>query len=132
MDCVIVDAGADDAALAMSCPPAAFLGQGFLGSAAVALRPDGLLAVNCVARARAPLEAAVRALQARSGLLFQTLEVFSELLTVAGKMLRCLPCIIRYLRPVHLGALWHIRRGVLVRRGRHRVTFYGVKEILNS
>ena len=68
VDCVVVDAGADDAALAMSCPPPAFLGQGFLGSAAAALRPGGLLAVNCVARSRAPLEAAARALQARFGL----------------------------------------------------------------
>ena len=65
LDCLVVDAGADDAGLAMSCPPAAFLGQGFLGCGAAALRPGGLLAVNCVARARAPLEAAARALQAR-------------------------------------------------------------------
>ena len=65
LDCLVVDAGADDAALAMSCPPPAFLGQGFLESAAAALHPGGLLALNCVARARAPLDAAARALQAR-------------------------------------------------------------------
>ena len=65
LDCLVVDAGAADAGLAMSCPPPAFLGQGFLASAAAALRLGGLLAVNCVARARAPLEAAARALQAR-------------------------------------------------------------------
>ena len=65
LDYLIVDAGADDASLAMSCPPAPFLEAGFLGAAAAALRRDGLLAVNCVARAYAPVQAAVRMLQVR-------------------------------------------------------------------
>jgi hypothetical protein len=38
----------------------------FLRDAAAALRPDGLLAVNCVARADGPVRKAVRALQARA------------------------------------------------------------------
>lgn len=65
LDYLIVDAGADDASLAMSCPPAPFLEPGFLGAAAAALCRDGLLAVNCVARADAPVQAAVRVLQVR-------------------------------------------------------------------
>jgi len=38
----------------------------FLRDAAAALRPDGLLAVNCVARADGPVREAVCALQARA------------------------------------------------------------------
>ncbi len=38
----------------------------FLQDAAAVLRPDGLLAVNCVARADSPVREAVRALRARA------------------------------------------------------------------
>jgi precorrin-6B methylase 2 len=50
LDALVVDAGSNDASLAMSCPPPAFLERPFLAAAAAALRPGGCLAVNCVAR----------------------------------------------------------------------------------
>ena len=63
LDVVVVDAGSGDASLAMSCPPAAFLEQPFLRNACTALRPGGLLAVNCVTRLDATFLRAAQAIQ---------------------------------------------------------------------
>lgn len=50
LNVLIVDAGSSDASLAMSCPPAPFLKTAFLKAAHRALKPSGLLVVNCVTR----------------------------------------------------------------------------------
>ena len=63
LDLLVVDAGSGDASLAMSCPPAAFLEQPFLRNACTALRPGGLLAVNCVTRLDATFLQAAQAVQ---------------------------------------------------------------------
>ena len=63
LDLLVVDAGSGDASLPMSCPPAPFLESAFLGDAKQALKPGGMLAVNCVSRAAEPYRAAVKALQ---------------------------------------------------------------------
>ncbi|CAL8464325.1 g3860 [Coccomyxa elongata] len=64
LDVLIVDAGSGDASLAMTCPPAAFLGERFLTDAHAAVRPDGLLIVNCVSRSAEAFSKATQALQA--------------------------------------------------------------------
>ncbi|KAL3138414.1 hypothetical protein ABBQ32_006209 [Trebouxia sp. C0010 RCD-2024] len=63
LDLLVVDAGSGDASVAMSCPPAPFLESTFLGDAKQALKPGGMLAVNCVSRAAEPYRAAVETLQ---------------------------------------------------------------------
>ncbi len=63
LDLLIVDAGSGDASQAMSCPPPAFLEKDFLENAKQALRPGGVLAMNCVTRAKASLGAAVAAVK---------------------------------------------------------------------
>lgn len=63
LDVLIVDAGSGDASLAMTCPPAAFLGDRFLENARAAVRPDGLLIVNCVSRSAEAFSNAAAALQ---------------------------------------------------------------------
>lgn len=64
LDVLIVDAGSGDPTLAMSCPPAAFLGARFLTDARAALRADGLLIVNCVSRSAEAFSTAIAAVQA--------------------------------------------------------------------
>ena len=49
----------------MSCPPAAFVQPAFLGHARSALRPGGMLVINCVTRLEEPFQAAVEALKVR-------------------------------------------------------------------
>lgn len=63
LDLLVVDAGSGDASVPMSCPPAPFLESSFLGHARQVLKPDGMLAVNCVSRAAEPYKAAVKSLQ---------------------------------------------------------------------
>lgn len=63
LDVLIVDAGSGDSSLAMTCPPAAFLGERFLADAHAAVRPDGLLIVNCVSRSADAFSKATQALQ---------------------------------------------------------------------
>ncbi len=63
LDVLIVDAGSGDASLAMTCPPATFLGERFLADAHAAIRPDGLLIVNCVSRSAEVFSHATQALQ---------------------------------------------------------------------
>ena len=63
LDVLIVDAGSGDASLAMTCPPAAFLGEDFLENARAAVRPDGLVIVNCVSRSAEAFSKAAAALQ---------------------------------------------------------------------
>ena len=60
---LVVDAGSGEAGLAMSCPPPPFLEPAFLADARTALRPGGLLAINCVSRAEAPYRRAIEAVQ---------------------------------------------------------------------
>lgn len=66
LDVLIVDAGSGDASLAMTCPPVAFLGERFLADAHAAVRPDGLLIVNCVSRSAEAFSKATQALQVSS------------------------------------------------------------------
>jgi hypothetical protein len=63
LDCLIVDAGTNDATLSMSCPPAPFLEPGFLRDAFKLLQPHGVLVVNCVTRSQATFNAAFEAVQ---------------------------------------------------------------------
>lgn len=62
---IVVDASSGDASLAMTCPPAAFVEQGFLKDAAACLQPEGVLAVNFVTRSRDALTAAYNRLLVR-------------------------------------------------------------------
>lgn len=48
---LIVDVDSKDATLGLSCPPAAFLAPELIASMRAALRPEGMLVVNLVARA---------------------------------------------------------------------------------
>ena len=64
-DIIVVDASSGQASHAMSCPPAAFVQPAFLGHARSALRPGGMLVMNCVTRLEEPFQAAVRALKVR-------------------------------------------------------------------
>lgn len=59
---IVVDASSGDASLAMTCPPAAFMEQGFLKDAAACLRPEGVLAINFVTRSKDALTAAYQTL----------------------------------------------------------------------
>lgn len=59
---IVVDASSGDASLAMTCPPAAFVEQGFLRDAAACLRPEGVLAINFVTRSKDALTAAYQTL----------------------------------------------------------------------
>ncbi|KAK9819283.1 hypothetical protein WJX74_000127 [Apatococcus lobatus] len=72
---IVVDASSGDASLAMTCPPAAFVEQGFLRHAAACLRPEGVLAINFVTRSRDALVAAYQTLQ----------EVFPAVYTVSAE-----------------------------------------------
>jgi len=65
LDCLIVDAGSDDATLSMSCPPAPFLEAPFLRDACLSLNPRGVLVVNCVTRSQATFDAALEAVRVR-------------------------------------------------------------------
>lgn len=62
-DFLVIDAGSGDASLPMSCPPPSFLEPGVLHSMAAALKPQGLLAMNCVSRSEPAFKAAVAAVQ---------------------------------------------------------------------
>ena len=62
---LIIDAGSGDASLPMSCPPPSFLEPGMLRSMAAALKPQGLLAMNCVSRSDAAFKEAVAAVQVK-------------------------------------------------------------------
>ncbi len=62
-DVIVVDASSGEASHAMSCPPAAFVQPTFLGHARSALRPGGMLVINCVTRLEEPFQAAVEALK---------------------------------------------------------------------
>ena len=64
-DFLIIDAGSGDASLPMSCPPPSFLEPGVLKSMAAALKPQGLLAMNCVSRSDAAFREAVAAVQVK-------------------------------------------------------------------
>ena len=59
---IVVDASSGDASLAMTCPPAAFIEQGFLKDVVACLRPEGVLAINFVTRSRDALTAAYQTL----------------------------------------------------------------------
>eukprot|EP00884_Botryococcus_braunii_P023150 jgi/Botrbrau1/9519/Bobra.0211s0010.1 len=59
LDLLVVDAGSGDASQAMSCPPAPFLEEAFLQNARRALGGSGLIAMNCVTRSPAALQAAL-------------------------------------------------------------------------
>ena len=64
-DVIVVDASSGEASHAMSCPPAAFVQPTFLSQARFALRPGGMLIINCVTRLEEPFQAAVEALKVR-------------------------------------------------------------------
>lgn len=63
LDALIVDAGASDASLAISCPPAPFLQTNFLKKAACTLRLQGIFVVNCVTRSQAAFKTAFESIQ---------------------------------------------------------------------
>ncbi len=63
LDMLIVDAGSNDATLAVSCPPAPFLEPGFLKRALHVLRPQGLLVLNCVTRSDSAFQTALQNMQ---------------------------------------------------------------------
>ena len=65
LDCLIVDAGSNDATLSMSCPPAPFLDPPFLDDAHRSLKERGVLVVNCVTRSQAAFDSALKAIQVR-------------------------------------------------------------------
>ena len=65
-DVLIVDAGSNDASLAISCPPAPFLESHFLKNALQALRPHGLLVVNCVTRSDLAFQKALQSVQVKT------------------------------------------------------------------
>lgn len=68
LDLIVVDAGSGDASLVMSCPPPPFLEAQFLRHAHAALKPSGMLAVNCVTRLDSAFEAAAAAVQVADSL----------------------------------------------------------------
>lgn len=71
LDVMIVDAGSNDASLAISCPPAPFLAQEFLEKALQVLRPQGLLVVNCVTRSDSAFQDALKSMQVSSFIAFK-------------------------------------------------------------
>lgn len=62
-DAIILDAGSNDAALAISCPPAAFLEASFLEQASKSLKPTGSLVINCVTRSDTAITGVLKSLQ---------------------------------------------------------------------
>ena len=63
LDVLIIDAGSDDASLAMTCPPPAFLEASFMQHARSALAPTSLLIINCVTRSAAAFSQALNAVK---------------------------------------------------------------------
>ena len=63
LDVLIVDAGSNDASIAISCPPAPFLEPQFLSKALGALRPRGLLVLNCVTRSESAFQKVLQSMQ---------------------------------------------------------------------